>query len=148
MYEKILVPLDGSSRAEAILPHVERIAQMNHSTVIFLRVLRPVVAGDGYKSILLDQTEAENKRRSEDAMAYLAGVCGEFREKGIDARKMVEIGPVVKTIIYVAYRENVDLIAIASHGRTGIPRVFYGSTAAGVINQADRPLLVIRARKG
>jgi nucleotide-binding universal stress UspA family protein len=40
----------------------------------------------------------------------------------------------------------VDLIALASHGRTGVPRVFYGSVAAGLMNQTDRPLLIIRAQ--
>jgi nucleotide-binding universal stress UspA family protein len=56
-----------------------------------------------------------------------------------------EEGPVVRTILDVAQRENVDLIAMASHGRTGLARVYYGSVAAGVLHQVDRPLLLIRA---
>ena len=46
----------------------------------------------------------------------------------------------------MAARENADLIAMASHGRTGLGRVFYGSVAAGVLHRADRPLLLIRAQ--
>jgi nucleotide-binding universal stress UspA family protein len=46
----------------------------------------------------------------------------------------------------VADREQADLIAMASHGRTGLARVFYGSVASGVLNQADRPLLLIRTQ--
>jgi nucleotide-binding universal stress UspA family protein len=58
---------------------------------------------------------------------------------------IVTCGPVVGTILDVAKREGVDLIAIASHGRSGLPRVFYGSVAAGVLHGVNRPLLVIRS---
>ena len=70
----------------------------------------------------------------------------EFREKGIASKVIVERGSVVKSIITAAENEDVDLIAFASHGRTGLQRVFYGSVAAGVLHQVDRPLLIIRAR--
>ena len=85
-------------------------------------------------------------RRYEEINTYLSGRQGEFREKGIDVRKFVEQGPVVETIISVAQRENADLIAMASHGRSGMSRVFYGSVAAGVLQQIDRPMLIIRSR--
>lgn len=51
----------------------------------------------------------------------------------------------VSTLLAVAERENADLIGLASHGRTGLGRVFYGSVAAGLLNQTDHPLLLIRA---
>jgi nucleotide-binding universal stress UspA family protein len=47
----------------------------------------------------------------------------------------------------LADQHNIDLIAMASHGRTGLARVFYGSVAAGILNRAERPLLVIRAQE-
>ena len=55
--------------------------------------------------------------------------------------------PSAKEILRVAEGEKVDLIAICSHGRGGLSRLFYGSVASGVLNRADRPLLVIRARQ-
>ncbi|MCB0075487.1 MAG: universal stress protein, partial [Caldilineaceae bacterium] len=61
-------------------------------------------------------------------------------------KKVVEQGPIVRTILDVAERENADLIAMASHGRSGLARVFYGSVAAGVLQSADRPLLIVRAQ--
>jgi nucleotide-binding universal stress UspA family protein len=76
---------------------------------------------------------------------YLATRQGEFREKGIEARSEVVAGPVVQTIIDAAIRHEADLIAMASHGRSGLARVFYGSVAAGVLHRADRPLLLIRS---
>ena len=77
--------------------------------------------------------------------AYLATTQGEFREKGITARTRIAQGPVVEAIIDAAEREGADLIAMASHGRTGLPQVFYGSVAAGVLHCVDRPLLLIRS---
>jgi nucleotide-binding universal stress UspA family protein len=85
-----------------------------------------------------DRLLAEIKR-------YLSTLVDELRERGIAARYVVANGPVVKSILDVAERENADLIAMASHGRTGLARVFYGSIAAGVMQQADRPLLLVRS---
>jgi len=79
------------------------------------------------------------------AKSYLSGLVGEFREKGISARSLIEIGSVVQTTIKVAERENTDLLALASHGRTDLSHVFYGSVAAGVLHRVDRPLLLVRA---
>jgi nucleotide-binding universal stress UspA family protein len=146
MYKKILVPLDGSERAEQILPHVEAMAEMNQSEVIFLRVVRPTVISVGYKGILVDESREEGQRQVAEALSYLSGIESRCREKGIETRKTSEIGAVVSTIIKVAQEEAVDLIAMASHGRGGLSRVFYGSVAAGVLQVVDRPLLLIRSR--
>lgn len=147
MYKKVLVPLDGSGRAEVILPHVEELAHHCEAKVIFLQVIEPVpvqVVPDGYVSdVRVDAASQESVINV--AQSYLDGLRGEFRQKGIQAKSFVEQGPVVKTIINVAEREGVDLIAMASHGRSGLSRVFYGSVAAGVLNQVARPLLLIRA---
>jgi len=86
------------------------------------------------------------KRIIEEINVYLASVQDYFQKKGIEASSVVEHGAVVETIISVAQRENVDMIAIASHGRSGLSRVFYGSVAAGIMQKIDRPLLVIRTR--
>ena len=69
-----------------------------------------------------------------------------IRDRGIEAKSVVESGPVVSVILDVAEREKADLVAMASHGRTGLSRVFYGSVAAGILHKADRPLLLIRAQ--
>ena len=152
MYQTILVPLDGSARAEHILPHVENLAVHYKAKVIFLQVMEPlqIVSPSLYVTSALTDTVKESlndfNRRFEDINTYLSGRQGEFREKGIDVRKFVEQGPVVETVISVAKRENADLIAMASHGRSGMSRVFYGSVAAGVLQQIDRPMLIIRSR--
>jgi nucleotide-binding universal stress UspA family protein len=152
MYQTILVPLDGSARAERILPHVENLAIHYKAKVIFIQVMEPLQIANPslhVTSALTDTIKESLKdfnRRYEDINTYLSGRLGEFREKGIDVRKFVEQGPVVETVISVARRENADLIAMASHGRSGMSRVFYGSVAAGVLQQIDRPMLIVRSR--
>ena len=144
MYNTILVPLDRSKRAEVILRHVEELAQRHDAKVIFLQVVEPapiVVGPEDY--ITLHQQEFEQRTKQEES--YLAALQGEFREKGIKARAHVAYGPVVEAIIEAAEREGADLIAIASHGRSGLSQVFYGSVAAGVLHRIDRPLLLIRS---
>jgi nucleotide-binding universal stress UspA family protein len=146
MYNKILVPLDGSKRAERILPHVEKLAHDNDATVIFLTVTRaPRVFG--YDDMQYAHFQKEIESTMGEAETYVKGLRGEFQAKGIDARHQVVMGPVVKEILDAAQRENVDLVAICSHGRGGMSRLFYGSVASGILNRIDRALLIIRARR-
>ena len=142
MYSTILVPLDGSKRAEAILPHVEELAQRYGTKVIFIQVVAPAPSGVGLRGVHL----APYHRRRGEARSYLAARQGEFREKGIKAQIHVIDGSIVEAIIDAAEREGVDLIAIASHGRAGLSQMLYGSVAAGVLCRVDRPLLLIRSR--
>jgi nucleotide-binding universal stress UspA family protein len=146
MYKTILVPLDGSKRAERILKHVEALAQSFHAKVIFLQVVTaPNLVGYDESAILLYHHHL--KELTKQAESYLSSLKGEFREKGIEVKTCVVGGPVVEQIIDCALRENADLVAMSSHGRTGLARAFYGSVTAGVLNLIDRPLLVIRSRR-
>ena len=145
MYNTILVPLDGSKRAEAILPHAEALAQCHGAKVVFLQVVEPSSLLGGSEDNYLQWYQEQLERETKVAETYLAGLEGEFREKGIEARVRVVHGPVVEAIINAAERENADLIVLASHGRSGLSRVFYGSVAAGILHRADRPLLIIRS---
>ena len=146
MYHKILVPLDGSKRAEKILPHVEELSIRYKAKVIFLQVVeyKTVPTTEG---VFIDLTEQEFDHAKKQARAYLQGVQGEFREKNIESQTHVTYGPVAARIISMAAQEDVDLIALASHGRGGLSRVFYGSVAAGLLHRVDRPMLIIRSRE-
>jgi nucleotide-binding universal stress UspA family protein len=81
----------------------------------------------------------------ERARSQLNLLAGEFREKGIDAEVRVTEGPIAREITDMAEGEDVDLITMSSHGRSGLSRVFYGSVAAGVLHRIDRPILMIRS---
>lgn len=151
MYKKILVPLDGSELAETILPNVEELARLFNSTVILLQVLElphlvGLPKGDIYDA-LPQMTPAEVNQYLNETRSYLDGVVDALQAKDMDARGLVEYGPVVVTIMRVARQEEVDLIAMASHGRGGLTDVYYGSVAAGVLQRIDRPLLIVRAQK-
>ncbi len=153
MYQTLLVPLDGSPRAESILPHVENLAVRFKSKVFFLQVVEPqlsFVNPSLYETTIQTDVVHEYlvdfKQKREEITAYMAAIQEVFQKKGIDTGIFIEQGGVVGTIIAVAQRENADLIAIASHGRTGVSRVFYGSVAAGIMQKIDRPILIIRSQ--
>jgi len=143
MYKTILAPLDGSKRAEAILPHLEEAARRYKAKVIFLQVIEQTLLFVGPESFYVEKDQFEVKAK--EAEVYLENLKRTFSEKGIDARTLTAHGPIVEAIINTAERESADIIAIASHGRTGLSRVFYGSVAAGVLHRIDRPLLLIRS---
>jgi nucleotide-binding universal stress UspA family protein len=147
MYKKILVPLDGSKRAEKILPYVEDMAARYKAKVIFLMAVEYVFA-TGVEGSFIEFSEKDFKTRLQKAESYLNGITDKFRQKDINTQMVVASGPAVERIIQTAETENADLIAMTSHGGGGLTRVFYGSVAAGVLNRVDRPLLVIRSRKG
>ena len=153
MYKTILVPLDGSARAERILPHIEELAQQFHARVVLLQVV-------GQEEMAMKMpSEAQYSREmgvttgriadrppAEAAQTYLSSKQARLQGQRIDTDIRVASGPVVQSIIDVAETENADLIAMASHGRSGLGHVFYGSVAAGVLHRIDRPLLIIRAK--
>jgi nucleotide-binding universal stress UspA family protein len=145
MVTLILVPLDGSKRAEVILPHVEEWAQRFEAEVALLCVIEPSTPMTSPGGTLQDVAAVEAEVTK--AETYLGAIQGEFQAKGIACRHYAEYGPIVETIINVSDRVGADLIAMASHGRSGLARVFYGSVAAGVLQRVDRPLLLIRSRR-
>jgi nucleotide-binding universal stress UspA family protein len=147
MYKRILVPLDGSPRAEAILPHVVGFATCLDAEVVLLRVFEPdfsLVDPYGHPP---EFYEALREKWQEEVESYLEVIRETLSGKGLRVRVLVEGEPVVRAIVDVAEREGADLIAMASHGRTGLAHLFYGSVAAGVLHRADRPLLLIRTEK-
>jgi len=145
MYNTILVPLDGSKRSEAILPHVEQMAQHYNSEVILMLVEEgPLLLGRD-EIIDLSVYKQNLNKREKEVQAYLDEREKEFSDKGIRVRTVTAHAPVVKAILNAAKNENADIIAIASHGITGLDRSSYGSVAAGILQHIDRPLLLIRS---
>ena len=146
MYKKILVPLDGSDRAEAILPHVEELAKRYDSQIVFMRVVEGDYFVPGYQEVVdISGYEQEYARRKKEVEAYLENLKQRFTTKGIDNKPVISYDSVVQSILNTAEAEEADLIAVASHGRSGLARAFYGSVASGVLNRIDRPLLIIRS---
>lgn len=147
MYKKILVPLDGSSRAEAILPHVESLARPLRAEVVLLYV-------DESADLMLERDEVvdmnryleKRRRHLQSKETYLQGIADDWRARDIVVRWRIAHGSVVRGIIEYATKEAADLVAMASHGMAGVETTYYGSVTAGVLNRIDRPLLLIRAQ--
>ena len=145
MYQTILVPIDGSKRAEAILSHVESIAKSNDAKVFFLKVEEePIMLGRD-EVIDVEKYHDEFEKQNALSQAYLDGLQTSFQDKGIQAVTQLAFGSVVKAILNAAAETGADLIAMATHGLSGLARVSYGSVAAGVLQAADIPILLIRS---
>jgi nucleotide-binding universal stress UspA family protein len=91
-------------------------------------------------------SEKNFNAKLKESETYLNQVASRLQSKGITCKTIVAHGPVVEKIIEAANTEDVDLIAMTSHGRGGLPRIFYGSVAAGILNRIDRPLFIVRSR--
>lgn len=146
MIQSILVPLDGSKRAEQILPDAKGLAEKFNASVLLLQVITPIYHAEslempGYAQIILDDMKA----MKDGAMTYLKNLQLGLEKEGIKVQVRVEQGQPVERILAMADEMDVDLIAMNSHGRTGLPRVLFGSVAAGVLHGTSRPLYLIRA---
>jgi nucleotide-binding universal stress UspA family protein len=145
LHKRILVPLDGSEASEAILPMVERLARPRALTVTLLEVVEPLSSPED--SELASHTEEFIRFRLEEGERYLAKVADPLRAKGLRVECIVRIGGAAGTITIVAAEEQADLIAMVTHGRKGLERLFFGSVAAGVLRNATVPVLLFKARE-
>jgi nucleotide-binding universal stress UspA family protein len=137
MIKKILVPLDGSRTAEAVLPLVIHLAKADNAEVELITVITPVAIWDAAASMI--KWDAEEKA----ARDYIRAKTIELREAGLTANSMVAFGQAAYAIYDAAKTRNVDFIAITTHGRSGIARFVLGSVADKLLHTAA-PLLVVR----
>jgi nucleotide-binding universal stress UspA family protein len=149
MYQKILVPLDGSEVSECSLEHVKAIASGCHvPSVILVQVIEPkyetssirVMLGEGF--IL----QAE-KREKEDVLSYLNSICEEMIRSGINVEVEVLGGYPADSILDYAEKHGVDLIIMSTHGHSGIARWALGSVADKVIHNSRVPVLMVTAQE-
>ncbi len=145
MYRTILVPLDGSRRAEAILPHVQHMAKQRRARVVLLKVEDEPLLLDRDEVIDVEHYHAQLERQRERDLVYLADIQNRFNLEDISADIRLTRDAVVKSILKIARDVSADLIAMATHGWSGLMRVSYGSVAAGVLQAAELPLLLIRS---
>lgn len=145
MYRTILVPLDGSKRAEAILVHVEHIAKQNRARVVFLKVEDEPMMLDRDEVIDIELYHAQFEKQKKSALNYLSDLQHHFNRNDIETEIHITYGSVVKSILKTARDKRANLIAMATHGWSGLTRVSYGSVAAGVLQAAELPILLIRS---
>lgn len=147
MYRHILVPLDGSALAEQVLPHVHALAANEGTTKItLLRAVPPIFATSvDYSGMLATTTEVITQMEQE-ALDYLQHIAKQFQSEGYEVHTEISSLPPAEAIIEYAENHNIDLIVIATHGRSGLSRWVFGSVTQKVVQVAPTPVLVIRPR--
>ena len=147
MYQKIMVPLDGSALAECVLPHVESIAKgCGASSVVFVRVVEPIYLPTGSDFAFSDK-ELQQMRSEQIAAAqdYLKKWVDRLKYNSTNFQSEVIEGRPADSLVEYAEKNNVDLIVIATHGRSGVSRWVWGSVADRILRSACVPVLMIRA---
>ncbi len=142
MYKKILVPLDGSEISESVLDHVITIAKSCQvPEVILLRVREPL---DDMVKAALDPEIAKELDQSyrDDFVNYLKGIATALKKKKINVKVEVLTGNPAKEILKYSKSNNIDLIIMSTHGRSGVSGIVFGSVANKIIKQSDVPVLL------
>jgi nucleotide-binding universal stress UspA family protein len=141
--KRVMVPLDGSPLAETVLPYVKEMAQRLSLEVDLIRVVEvPTWPGAGHEGYPVEVTGLE-ERMEADAAAYLERVGGGFSDEGIPTQWKVLNGTPGPTILSYAQGSSENLVAISTHGRTGLGRLVIGSVADLLIRSLGTPVLVI-----
>lgn len=155
MYKRVMVPLDGSKLAECVLPHVESVVKgCNSPEVVFVRVVEPALepygpTTDGASIISEKDAEAiRSKRDSQqktEAEEYLDSLTGRLKYENAVVRSVIISGKPADSLADYARENDVDLIIMSTHGRSGISRWVWGSTADRVLRSSCVPVMMIRA---
>jgi nucleotide-binding universal stress UspA family protein len=146
---QILVPLDGSALAEAALAPAAAIAELFEAELVLVQIVPPLTAGSllpvnfaaGYDR---DAVALQRKQAQE----YLEDLSEDLRKRGTRVRTTVSVAPNVgEALIGLAHPQRLDLVAIATHGRSRVQRLMLGSVADKLIRGAEPPVLVVRPTK-
>ena len=159
MYDRILLPLDGSEVAEAVEPHAMAMAKKFESEVILLQVVTPVsrrvarmapgqVTPATTAQIGVEAAHEQVEAEMREATQYLSSVSGRSEAEGVATRTHVVKGDTAATILEYAKEADVSMICMSTHGRSGIGRTIFGSVADEVLRNSHLPVLLIRPQPG
>ena len=143
MFQHILVPLDGSPRAERSLIVAARLARANNGTITLVRVVPEPVDYAAYLAPSAASFQGEVDTDLTEAKRYLDQIARSRVLEGIPVKQQTLFGSVANTILSVAQASGSDLIIICSHGYTGITRWALGSVAEKIARHAPMPALIL-----
>ncbi|HEV2236176.1 MAG TPA: universal stress protein [Ktedonobacterales bacterium] len=141
MFQRILVPLDGSPRAEQAIPVAAHLARATGGTLVFIQVTNPYVDYTPYMGV---PAPLPQDASADDARAYLRAVALRAATQGVPAITEVVSGSAAEAILAAAHEQHADVIMMSSHGRSGLTRWVLGSVAQKVARHAPVPVLVLR----
>jgi nucleotide-binding universal stress UspA family protein len=143
MYQKILVPLDGSSLSETSLSHVINLVKGSKAPkIILIRAREPMDSGVRQR-LSEDLAGKLEEAYDDETREYLDSIARYLKDNGLTAETSAIVGPAAEGILDYARDNDVELIVMSSHGRTGIARWAFGSVTEKVLKQSDIPVLVI-----
>lgn len=142
MFKRVMVTLDGSKLAESIIPFITQIAGPLDLEILLVRVVQPlpVEVIEGSRHVVVEDVEA----RMAEAGNYLAPLATDLRTSGVRVQTVVRRGEPVGEIVAAARETGADLIAMTTHGRSGLGRLLFGSVAEAVLRQTEIPVFFMR----
>jgi nucleotide-binding universal stress UspA family protein len=146
MYNIIAVPLDGSPLAECVIPHIEALAKSSNCEVQLITVVEPVeIPTRGKIALSDDDLKQIHKEMEKDAHTYLDQIMNRLKRSGIKSRPVILAGKQAESLIEYVHNNNIDLLVMATHGRSGLTKLFWGSIAEKVIRAVNVPVLLVKA---
>jgi nucleotide-binding universal stress UspA family protein len=153
MERQVLVPLDGSAVAEAVLPHAERYARLTGSSLTLLHVITDIERSQ--TDFWVATAPADLRRQWEQSAlagvhTYLTALARRLQLAGLSVQTEVPMADDVAAAIVARAQQDPDvaLVAMSTHGRGGLGRWVLGSVAAQVLRAVPKPMLMVRARAG
>ena len=142
---QILLPTDFSGCANYAFPYAAAIARATQARIVCLHVVEPVVPAVGYSGLADPMPLADMSEQLEDSAERELPRLTDCEElKGLEVEEVIVHGDAAAEIVRVAGEQEADLIVISSHGRTGLGRMIFGSTAEAVVRHASCPVLVVK----
>jgi nucleotide-binding universal stress UspA family protein len=165
MTKHILIPLDGSALSQAIIPQVRRLFCPNEAQLVLLRVGQPIAGLSGapprpialgwtgpmyqhtrdiqYTQHPIYSNQLEDGQRATFEYDLDPARCT-LEQAGFTVSAIVRFGDPADEIVEIAQQQHVDLIAMATHGETGLRRMLLGSVAEQVLSRVGIPILLLR----
>jgi nucleotide-binding universal stress UspA family protein len=152
--KELIVPLDGSELAETVLPHVEALAGakgLKGARVVLVRACEPPAMPTYYSPELSEiplhwgqYAQQETARCKQVSTEYLANVERRLKDRGIDVRSEVLMGKASDEVVNYASKDPHRLVVMATHGRSGLSRLVYGSVALNVLVGVSNPIFLVK----
>jgi nucleotide-binding universal stress UspA family protein len=140
MYSNILIALEHSDADRTVIDHVQRLAKLTGAALLLVHV------ADGWAARHFDELELRESEEIREDRAYLDRICRELMTRGFAVRTRLAMGDPATELVKVAVEENVDLIAMSTHGHRFLNDLLRGSTADRVRHNVGIPVLMIKAK--
>lgn len=143
MFHRILVPLDGSRRAESAIPVAARLAHATHGTIMLMRSVEPLTPYGPYRSGPVGPASTVSSEQRDQAASYLTQVVMDEALSGLTTVTRVTEGPAAESILTLCQAEQIDLVVLCAHGMTGYHRWRLGGVAQHVVRHTPSPVLLL-----